>query len=378
MGRYSLRNVVRRYKESRTGGCVDALRVAQLDVEENEILAVVGHNASGKSTLLETMAFLERPQEGEILLDGRDVWAQGDPLAARRQCPILLQRSVLLKTTVLKNVMYPLRMRGVRRAEARRRAEDVLRLVRLESLAHRSRRELSGGERRRVALARLLALDPEILLLDEPTAHVDHANEQLIEQVIRELHARTGMTVVLASHDARQAMALADRVVTLIDGRLTFGTVDNYLSGTLEPAGQELAFRGETGLVLSLTPETIALEDGVSLPDGKVRVQIAIDAGRWQVAPVDDEDRRMDVAPDSKTPAQARAVTGRIVSIRQHRESCRLRVRLTGREQIRLDMPISEYQRLGLNLGATVRLNPAAGAVRVLQTPRQDQAGGAG
>jgi ABC-type sulfate/molybdate transport systems ATPase subunit len=204
----------------RSGRPVEALRVASLDVRPGEILAVVGPNGSGKSTLLETMAFLARPDEGRILLDDRDVWAEGESLAARRRCPMLLQRTVLFKTSVLGNVMYGLRARGVRRAEARRRAEHVLRSTRLDGLARRTHRELSGGERRRVALARLLALEPEILLLDEPTAHVDHANAQLIEEIIRHLHATTGMTVILASHDFRQAESLADRVVTLVDGQL--------------------------------------------------------------------------------------------------------------------------------------------------------------
>lgn len=219
MCRYRLENVVRRYRESRTGQTVEALRVDRLEVQPGEILAVVGHNGSGKSTLLETMAFLDPPDEGRVLLDGSDPWEQGEALAARRRSPLLLQRTVLFQTTALGNVIYPLRMRGLGRGEARRRAEAVLKLVGLESLAKRGHRELSGGERRRVALARLLALEPEILLLDEPTAQVDQHNEQLIEELIRDLHARTGMTVILASHNTRQAAALADRIVTLAAGR---------------------------------------------------------------------------------------------------------------------------------------------------------------
>ena len=218
--RYVLEAVVRRHRESGTGRTVEALCVDRLEVAPGEILAVVGPNGSGKSTLLELMAFLQPPDEGRILLDGEDVWGRGKSLAARRRCPILLQRSLLFQTTVLKNVMLGLRLRGLPRDAARCRAEEFLRQVRLDGLAHRRHRELSGGERQRVALARLLALEPEILLLDEPTAHVDQANQQIIEQMIRDLHARTNMTMILASHDPRQASALADRTVQLADGRV--------------------------------------------------------------------------------------------------------------------------------------------------------------
>lgn len=218
--RYRLENVLRRYRAVRSERTVEALRVPELEVAPGETLAVVGPNGSGKSTLLETMAFLERPDEGRVLLDGRDVWEEGRSLAARRRCPMLLQRSVLFKTSVLKNVMYGLRTRGVSPAEARRKVEQVLDLVGLKELARRTHRELSGGERQRVALARLLALEPEILLLDEPTAHVDRSNAGLIEQIIRRLQTTTGMTVIMATHDQRQAQSLADRFVMLVDGQL--------------------------------------------------------------------------------------------------------------------------------------------------------------
>lgn len=363
MDRYALSNIVQRYRESRTGRSVEALRVPRLDVEAGEILAVVGPNGSGKSTLLETMAFLQRPQTGQILLDGRDAWAERNPLAARRRCPILLQRTVLFKTTVLGNVMYGLRVRGLKRSAARRRAETVLRLVRLETLADRRHRELSGGERRRVALARLLALEPEILLLDEPTAHVDHANEHLIEEVIRDLHARTGMTVVLASHDARQAMALAGRVVTLVDGRLISGTMDNLFCGTLRRDSGGFTFRGTTGLVLRLPPETIALDEGETCPASETPVQIAIDTCRIQVIPVAEERNPADVSEHGDV------VTGRIESIRQQQDSCRLRVRLSTGQKMRVDLPLSEYHRLGLNLGVTVRVMPANRAIRLVHAP---------
>lgn len=217
---YQLENVVRNYQTVRSEGTIEALRVPALEINRGEALGVVGSNGSGKSTLLETLAFLTRPDHGRVLLEGQDIWPDGKSLDARRRCPMLLQRSVLFKTSVVKNVMYGLRATGMSRSAAREKAESVLRLVQLEDLAHRTHRELSGGERQRVALARVLALEPEVLLLDEPTAHVDQTNARLIEEIIQQLHATTGMTLILASHDLRQAQSLADRIISLVDGRL--------------------------------------------------------------------------------------------------------------------------------------------------------------
>jgi len=220
MTRYVLEGVVRRYRGARAGTTVEALRVPRLEVEAGEIVAVAGPNGSGKSTLLEAMAFLQRPDEGRVLLDGRDVWAEGKALTARRRCPILLQRTVLFRRTLLQNVAYGLQVRGLGRSESLRRARAMLEEVGLSELADRGHRQLSGGERRRAALARVLALEPEVLLLDEPTAQVDEDNARLIEQVIGALHVGTGMTVILATHDLEQAERIAGRIVKLAGGRL--------------------------------------------------------------------------------------------------------------------------------------------------------------
>jgi tungstate transport system ATP-binding protein len=353
--RYRLEHVVRRYRPLGSGRAVEALRVARLEVAPGEILGVVGPNGSGKSTLLETMAFLRRPDEGRVLLDGRDVWQEGTTLAARRRCPTLLQRTVLFKTTVLKNVMYGMRARGMSRSVARRKAEHVLRLVRLDGLARRMHRELSGGERRRVALARLLALEPEILLLDEPTAHVDHDNASLIEQIIRDLHATRGMTVILASHDLRQAQSLAHRVVTLVDGQLFSGTIENFFVGRLEAQNGQFTFRAEDDFCLRLPAEAFAEESRPSgTPSLDAPVRIAIDAERLQVFP-------------EHEPA-ACFLGGRIESVDQHRDRYRLMVRLEAGQRLWASVSQTDYERLGLNLGRSVGLRLADQSVRILRS----------
>jgi len=124
-----LENVIQQYREQRTGLEFEALRVHELSVEAGEIVTVVGPNGSGKSTLLEILACLIRPSSGRVLFNDSDIWAHGKALWARRQCPMLLQKTVLFSTSVLKNVTFGLRVRGVARAEAVQRAEAALELV---------------------------------------------------------------------------------------------------------------------------------------------------------------------------------------------------------------------------------------------------------
>jgi ABC-type sulfate/molybdate transport systems ATPase subunit len=329
--------------------------VPALEVAAGEILGVVGPNGSGKSTLLETLAFLSKPDEGRVLLDGQDVWAERKSLDARRRCPMLLQHTVLFKTSVLRNVMYGMRAAGMGRAQARKRAENVLRDVQLDGLAHRTHRELSGGERQRVALARLLALEPQVLLLDEPTAHVDFSNAQLIEATIQQLHATTGMTVILASHDVRQAQTLADRIVTMLDGQLFCGTMDNLLTGRIRPENGGFTFHGENGVLLRAAPEAFFFDrpaDGARWTDASVR--IALDAERLEILP-------------GRAVGDGR-LGGTIESVHRRGNRCRVFVRLGTGQGVCATLPQPDYARLGLNIGSSVNLRLAEQSLRVFQT----------
>ncbi len=217
---FQLQGVVRRYREQDSGRAFDALRVEELTLEAGETVSVTGSNGSGKSTLLETLAFLFRPDEGRILFHETDVWGEGKELWARRHNPMLLQKTTLFSGSVLKNVTFGLRWRGLPREEVFRLADRALELVGMKNLAHRRHDELSGGEKRRVALARVLALETPTIVLDEPTASLDRESEEIVEDLIGRLKRERGVTVIMANHDLEQAVKLSDKVIALHNGKV--------------------------------------------------------------------------------------------------------------------------------------------------------------
>lgn len=198
-------------------GGVTALNNINLEVNRGEILTIIGPNGSGKSTLLRIMALLDRPASGEIIYDGEKI----DALNAakyRREITMVFQKPLLFNTTVFENVAYGLRLRGLEKTELTKRVENALNSVMLNGFGPRMAKKISGGEQQRVVLARALALEPKLLLLDEPTANLDPANTALIEKIIRKLRGKT--SVVVATHNIFQARRLSDRVGCILSGMI--------------------------------------------------------------------------------------------------------------------------------------------------------------
>jgi tungstate transport system ATP-binding protein len=210
---YSIRDLVKVYGTRRV------LDVAHLDIYRGEVLALVGPSGAGKSTLLRLLNFTEAPTSGRIRF--RDTDVDGDrpvPLALRRRVTTVFQRPILLNRSVEANVRYGLRLRG--RSEGGRPVQATLEQVGMAGLARQRARTLSGGEMQRVSLARAMVLQPDVLLLDEPTANLDPYNVGLIEEIICTLNREQGTTLVLVTHNVFQARRLAHRVGLLLDGRL--------------------------------------------------------------------------------------------------------------------------------------------------------------
>jgi tungstate transport system ATP-binding protein len=193
------------------------LNLEALDIHEGEILALVGPSGAGKSTLLRLLNFLEAPTSGQIGYRGKGIEAGNAPIALRREVTTVFQRPVLINTNVRANVAYGLQLRGKRADDV---VDEMLERVGLAGLAKMPARKLSGGEMQRVALARALAIEPRVLLLDEPTANLDPYNIGLIEEIVRTQNRERQTTVVLVTHNIFQAKRLAARVGLMLGGQL--------------------------------------------------------------------------------------------------------------------------------------------------------------
>ena len=209
------------------------LEIDRLEILQGEVLALVGPSGAGKSTLLRLLNFLEAPDGGELTYAGQ---AAGPalPLALRRQVTTVFQRPALLHDSVENNVAYGLRLRGQRNS----RAVVIAALERmgLAGLRRAPARTLSGGEAQRVALARAIVIQPQVLLLDEPTANLDPYNIGLIEEVVREINQARRTTVVLVTHNIFQARRLADRVGLLLNGKLVeLAATHNFFEAPTDP-----------------------------------------------------------------------------------------------------------------------------------------------
>ncbi len=198
-------------------GKAEILKDINLKVEPGEVLALIGPTGSGKTTLLRIIGLLEKPTAGEIIFDGKEVTdlPEGERLTARRRMAMVFQKPVMFKTSVRENVSYGLKIRGDNKTNAR--VEAAIEAVGLSGYESRDANTLSGGEMQRIALARALVLEPDLLLLDEPTANLDPRTAAAIDALI----SRFEGTVIMATHNMLQARRLADRVAVLIEGRLT-------------------------------------------------------------------------------------------------------------------------------------------------------------
>jgi sulfate transport system ATP-binding protein len=199
-------------------GTFVALDDVSLDVPTGSLTALLGPSGSGKSTLLRVIAGLERPDEGEVLIAEEDVTSRAPQ---RRGVGFVFQHYAAFKhMTVYENVAFGLKIRKRPRAEVRERVGELLRLVQLEGLADRYPAQLSGGQRQRMGLARALAVDPTVLLLDEPFGALDARVRKELRAWLRRLHDETHTTTVIVTHDQEEAMEVADRIALVNAGRI--------------------------------------------------------------------------------------------------------------------------------------------------------------
>ena len=226
-----------------SGGTVDALKDITLTIPDGEIYGIIGMSGAGKSTLVRCINMLERPTSGDILIDGKSMTelSQKELREKRRDITMIFQGfNLLMQRNCLKNVCFPLELAGVKKAEAEKRAAELLELVGLGDKFKSYPAQLSGGQQQRVAIARALATHPKILLCDEATSALDPQTTQSILSLIRDIHDRLGITVIIITHQMSVVEQICTRVA-ILDG----GTVaeEGALSGVFSSPKSEAAKR---------------------------------------------------------------------------------------------------------------------------------------
>jgi lipoprotein-releasing system ATP-binding protein len=218
----SAKNIYRRF-ETGKDKYLPVLKGVSLEIHGGEIVAIVGPSGAGKSTLLHILGMIDRPDEGEVLLEGKRVFeVKDDELAAIRNKEIgfIFQFHHLLpEFTALENVAIPALIGGRRLTDASERAAALLADVGLHDRVHHKPSELSGGEQQRVAVARALMNSPKLILADEPSGNLDSENAAALHSMIVRLREKYGQTFVIVTHN-KDFSAMADRVITLVDGMI--------------------------------------------------------------------------------------------------------------------------------------------------------------
>ncbi len=208
-------NLSQRYDER------DVLKNVNLRIDKGEVLALIGPTGAGKTTLLRLLDLIDTPSSGKIYFDGVDTAESARlRLKMRRRMAFVLQKPVVFNMSVHDNVAHGLRWRGVKRNRLNEKVSYILEVVGLSAEGKRNARTLSGGEVQRVAIARAIAIEPEVLLLDEPTANLDPVSASRIEELITVIIRQYAATIIMATHDMSQGQRLADRIGVLMNGEI--------------------------------------------------------------------------------------------------------------------------------------------------------------
>ena len=249
------------YKTFHTkAGDVDALKNINLTINDGDIYGIIGMSGAGKSTLVRCINMLERPTGGQVIIDGKNMELLSDKelREARRDITMIFQScNLLMQRNCLKNVCFPMELAGVKKAEAEKRAMELLELVGLPDKAKAYPAQLSGGQQQRVAIARALATNPKVLLCDEATSALDPNTTHSILSLIRDINKKLGITCVIITHQMSVVEEVCTHVAILDRGEVAeVGTVGAVFSSPKSNAGRRLVFpNGEDDMVSDPTKE---------------------------------------------------------------------------------------------------------------------------
>ena len=248
-----LKNVSKTF-DSGTGE-VDALKNVSLTIEDGDIYGIIGMSGAGKSTLVRCINLLERPTSGEVIVNGEhlDTMSPSQLRAARRDITMIFQHfNLLMQRTCLKNICFPMEISGVKKTDAEKKARELLELVGLPDKADAYPAQLSGGQKQRIAIARALATNPKVLLCDEATSALDPKTTRQILELIKDINAKLGITVVIITHQMSVVKEVCNHVAILDDGCVAEeGLVAAVFAAPKSAAGRRLVFPGGVDTMVS-------------------------------------------------------------------------------------------------------------------------------
>ena len=269
-----------------SNGTVEALKNITLTIPDGEIYGIIGMSGAGKSTLVRSINLLEHPTEGRILIDGTDLTQLSEPelRAARRNITMIFQGfNLLMQRNCQKNVCFPMELAGVKRSEAMKRAAELLELVGLGDKRKAYPSQLSGGQQQRVAIARALATHPKILLCDEATSALDPQTTQSILSLIRDIHDKLGITVIVITHQMSVVEQICTRVAILDNGEVAEeGEVSKVFTSPRSKAAKRLVYPDGYELSVAHFDEGGVLRvvfNGAKATMAPMIAQMAIDCG---------------------------------------------------------------------------------------------------
>ena len=239
-------------------GHVDALKDITLTVEDGDIFGIIGMSGAGKSTLVRCINLLERPTSGTVSIDGQDLstLSEKELRRVRRDVTMIFQHfNLLMQKNCLKNVCFPMELSGVKKAEAEKRALELLEIVGLRDKALAYPSQLSGGQQQRVAIARALATDPKVLLCDEATSALDPSTTHSILELLREINRELGITIIIITHQMNVVESICRHVAILESGTIVeTGEVGEVFSSPKSAAAQSLVFPEGNSSILCTAP----------------------------------------------------------------------------------------------------------------------------
>ena len=266
------------------GGTVEALKNISLTVNDGDIYGIIGMSGAGKSTLVRCINMLERPTEGAVLMDGQDMGAltKKELRGVRRDVTMIFQGfNLLMQKTCLRNICFPLELAGVKKAEAKKRAMELLEIVGLPDKAESYPAQLSGGQQQRIAIARALATQPKVLLCDEATSALDPKTTHDILELLKDINERLGITIIIITHQMSVVEEICNRVAILDGGAVAEeGEVSAVFADPRSDAAKRLVFPDGEEEVVPVHPGERVLRvvfNGAMAAGAPLITQMAID-----------------------------------------------------------------------------------------------------